>query len=125
MTSLNLDDVSSSEEEDEGDGEDDDDDGDGGGGGDGKTAMRGSGRGGKRLHWRGEEEEGEGEGLGGGKRPRQLANVFAGVAGEGVHAAASVEEQMMQLDEQDDKARRSGRGVAGQGELRRAKEALR
>lgn len=65
--------------------------------------------------------------MGGGKRPRQQqqANVFAGVAGEGVDAAASVEEQMMQLDEQDEKARRSGGGVAGQGELRRAREALR
>eukprot|EP00903_Cladosiphon_okamuranus_P010306 g9754.t1 len=127
VASLNLDDVSSSEEEDEGDDEDDGGDGDGDGGGDGKTVMRESGRGRKRVHWGGEEKDDEeGAGLGGGKRPRQQqVNVFSGVAGEGVNAAASVEEQMIQLDEQDEKARRSGGGVAGQGELRRAREALR
>lgn len=127
VTSLNLDDVSSSEEEDEGNDGDEGEDGDAGG--DEHAAISGSGRGGKRVHWGGEEEEREDEdggGLGGGKRLRQQqANVFAGVADEGADAVASVEEQMMQLDEQDAKARKAGGGVAGQGELRRAREALR
>lgn len=123
VTSLNLDDVSSSEEEDEGNEEDKDADGEEG---DETAATRGSGRGGKRVHWGGQEGEEREDEDGGGKRPRQQqANVFAGMAGEGVDAAASVEKQMMQLDEQDEKARRSGGGVAGQGELRRAREALR
>lgn len=133
VTSLNLDDVSSSSEEDEGAGESwgdgaDGDDGDEGG--DEEAATRGRGRGGKRVHW-GEQEEGEREGedaggVGRGKRPRQQqANVFTGVAGEGVDVAASVEEQMMQLDEEDEKAKRSGGDVVGEGELRRAREALR
>ncbi|CAM9142328.1 unnamed protein product [Ectocarpus sp. 12 AP-2014] len=123
VPSLNLDDVSSSEE-----GEEDEDDEDGE-----KTASstskRGSGQGEeKRVHWGGREDEddGGGGGAGGGKRQRQQqASVFAGVRGGDVDTGASVEEQMKQLDEQDEKARRDGGGVAGQGELRRAREALR
>ncbi|CBJ28736.1 conserved unknown protein [Ectocarpus siliculosus] len=123
VPSLNLDDVSSSEE-----GEEDEDDEDGD-----MTASsppkRGSGQGaGKRVHWGGreDEEDGGGGGAGGGKRQRQQqASVFAGVRGGDVDTGASVEEQMKQLDEQDEKARRDGGGIAGQGELRRAREALR
>ncbi|CAN0288078.1 unnamed protein product, partial [Ectocarpus fasciculatus] len=126
VPSLNLDDVSSSDEdEDEGD-EDDEEDGEKAAS---STSKRGSGQGaGKRVHWGGQEDEedGGGGGAGGGKRLRQLqASVFAGVRGGDVDAGSSVEEQMKRLDEQDEKARRAGGGVAGQGELRRAREALR
>lgn len=124
VPSLNLDDVSSSDE-DEGD-EDDEEDGEKAAS---STSKPGSGQGaGKRVHWGGQEDEedGGGGGAGGGKRLRQQqASVFAGVRGGDVDAGASVEEQMKQLDEQDEKARRAGGGVAGQGELRRAREALR
>lgn len=124
VTSLNLDDVSSSEEED-----DDGDDGDAAGGDDDdlveEKGAKGKGRKyGKRVHWGGEDTDADGAGVGGGKRPRQpQASVFAGVREDGMDA--SVEEQMMQLDKQDEKARKAGVGVAGQAELRRAKEALR
>lgn len=87
MTSLNLDDVSSSED-------DSDDE---------ETAFADDGD----IHDDAEVRQG---------------SVFAGVRGKDVDAA--VEKQMMQLDKEDESARRRV-GVAGQGELKRAREALR
>lgn len=131
VTSLNLDDVSSSEEEEDGDDSDGNDGGGAaaadGGRGEKKASKHGSGREGKRVHWGQEEaeEDADGRGGGGGKCSRQQqANVFAGVKGAGM-PDDSVEEKMRQLDQQDEKARRAGGGVAGQAELRRAREALR
>ncbi|CAM9635717.1 unnamed protein product [Pylaiella littoralis] len=131
VESLNLDDVSSSSEEDgNGDGDDDgsdDDSGGDGGRGEKRASKHGSGGKGKRVHWGGQETEGDANGGNGsgGKRPRQQqSNVFANVKGQEM-PDASVGEQMRQLDRQDERARRAGGGVAGQGELRRAREALR
>lgn len=122
VTSFNLDDVSSSEEE-QGDGDDESEDE-----GDELQGKKGEkGGAGKRVHW-GEKSDDEDQREGAGsKRRRQeaQANVFAGVSGEGGDTDASMEEQMRQLDQQDEKARKAGGGVAGQGELRRAREALR
>ncbi|CAM9124007.1 unnamed protein product [Hapterophycus canaliculatus] len=130
VTSFNLDDVSSSDEGEEGDGDregESDDDGD-----DIPTKKaKGEEKGGagKRVHWgeeaSDEDEEEYHEGGGSKRRKHVQANVFAGVKGEGADADASLEEKMKQIDQQDEKARRAGRGVAGQGELRRAREALR
>lgn len=59
----------------------------------------------------------------GGDYVAKQANMFSGVREErGVDAM--VEEQIMQLDKQDEKAKKE-RGVAGQGELKRARDALR
>lgn len=96
MASLNLDDISSSSEEEQ-DGDDDDDDDD-------------------------DQEQDDDEDNRHSKGPTQ-ANVFAGVRDEGA-VDAMVEEQIVRLDKQDQKARK-GRGAAGQAELKRAREALR
>lgn len=130
VTSFNLDDVSSSEEE--GDGEEDEDagddesDDDGGGLPTKKAKKANEGAAGKRVHW-GEEGDDEDyhEGVGSKRQRQTQANVFAGVSAEGADTDASMEEQMRQLDQQDEKAQRAGGGVAGQAELRRAREALR
>lgn len=125
VTSLNLDDVSSSEEDDDADDSDGHDEGDDRG--EKSASKHGIGREGKRLHWGGEEAEEDSDGGhgGGSKRLRQQQeNVFAGVKGERM-PDTSLEEQMRQLDKQDEKSRRAGGGVVGQGELRRAREALR
>ncbi|CAM9236547.1 unnamed protein product [Scytosiphon promiscuus] len=84
---------------------------------------------GKRVHWGedgdDEDEQDRQDGAGSKRRKQAQANVFAGVSKEGADTDASMEEQMRQLDKQDEKARKAGGGVAGQGELRRAREALR
>lgn len=68
-----------------------------------------------------DEDEDDHHGTGGGDGKQ--ANVFAGVRDEG-GVDAMVQEQIVQLDRQDEKARK-GRGAAGLSELNRAREALR
>lgn len=125
VTSLNLDDISSSEDDafdDNGqdDDDDDDDDDDMATGSDTVAVAR---RDGGLSAAAGRDEDGE-EGGRGNERGQLQANVFAGMRGEDVDA--TVEAQIMRLDRQDTKAKRGrGAGMAGEGELKRAREALR
>lgn len=120
VASLNLDDISSSEDDDAFDDNDDDDDDDMETDGDDAAAVREGGV----SAAAGGYEDGEGGGRGGNERGELQANVFAGVRGE--DADATVDAKIMRLDRQDMKAkRRRGAGMAGEGELKRAREALR
>lgn len=124
VTSLNLDDISSSEDDafDDNDQDDDDDDDnhddDGDIATDSDTVAMARREGGISAA-AGRDEGGEEGGHG-----QLQANVFAGMRDEDVDA--TVEAQIMRLDRQDTKAKRGrGAGMAGEGELKRAREALR